>query len=403
MNKNQTIYILVTVIVLALITGAILTQSNPAPPSPQPTFTQTSQTSILAAGSSPSPVYTPTPYAGNIIRLAWFYKPPTDDQLGVIVNDFDLFILTHKDENERDQLRTRGVKSPISQYLLFLVIEDPGDCEEEPSGNQVAYKAGDFCMISEQHPDWFLLDSSGNRIKSGKDTYHMDPGNAGYREFWLERAREMQESFGWDSIFLDNVEASTSKMTQGSTTLALYPDDLSYQAAVKGFLDYIRSNYFQPRNKPVYGNIVSMREEDNAVWDRYIQSLDGVLMESFATDWSDGYPKVDDWEREMSHADSALAQGKTLILVAQGKQDDAKLQAFSFASYLLLADGNVFFRYTSSDKYREVWLYENYSIDLGTPLGDRYPSGKDGWRRDFTHGYVIVNPKNHKVEIVTTP
>jgi hypothetical protein len=34
------------------------------------------------------------------------------------------------------------------QYLLFLVINNPGDCREEPNGNQVAYTELDFCQMA---------------------------------------------------------------------------------------------------------------------------------------------------------------------------------------------------------------------------------------------------------------
>jgi hypothetical protein len=228
----------------------------------------------------------------------------------------------------------------------------------------------------------------------------MDPGNEGYRAFWLERARELQETYGWDNIFLDNVEGSRTKMLNSNKSVAQYPDEESYQEAVKGFLQYIRTNYFEPRNKPVYGNIVSVAEDH--VWDEYMQYLDGAMIESFATDWSDGYRSRDEWEQQMNQAEHALELGKTLILVAQGDQDDSELQNFAFASYLLIANGNAVFRYTHSENYRDVWLYDNYDVDLGMPLGDRYKD-KGGWRRDFANGYVTVNPKSHKAEIVLNP
>ncbi len=101
----------------------------------------------------------------------------------------------------------------------------------------------------------------------------------------------------------------------------------------------------------------------------------------------------------MKEADEALQMGKALILVSQGKQDDSQRQTFAFASYLLIANGNAFFRYTNYDSYRELWLYENYDLDLGMPKGERYKS-KGGWRRDFEKGYVFVKPQNHQAEIV---
>jgi hypothetical protein len=280
------------------------------------------------------------------------------------------------------------------------VINDPEDCTDDPTGNQVAYKAGDFCQISESHPDWFLLDAAGNRMRAGKNSFYMDPGNDGYRAFWLERARDLQETYGWDNLFLDNVEASLTQIAKDGKSLAKYPDDESFQKAVEGFLAYIRSNYFQPRGKAMYANVVSVADE--SVWEDYMQYLDGAMIETFATDWSDGYRSHEDWKSQMERVEQELAAGKTMILVSQGKQDDTELQNFTFASYLLIANGNAFFRFTNSDSYRELWMYDNYELDLGTPLGTRYQD-KNEWRRDFSNGYVIVNPKSHKAQIVVTP
>jgi hypothetical protein len=47
-------------------------------------------------------------------------------------------------------------------------------------------------------------------------------------------------------------------MTKDDRVPANYPDDESYQAAVEGFLDYIRQNYFRLQGKSVYGTIVSI-------------------------------------------------------------------------------------------------------------------------------------------------
>jgi Hypothetical glycosyl hydrolase family 15 len=397
MKRNQLIVVLLISVIAA---GAILSGSLPQS-TLQLTPATTSEPGVLSV--TPTREMTATPLPADVIRLAWFYKPPESAQMELVLQQADFFILTHKDEQARSEMKARGISAPFSQYLLLAEIHDPGDCTKGPRGNQVAYKEGDFCAISSQHPDWFLLDKNGNRIGT-EDTFYMDPGNEGYRAFWLERARELQETYGWEAVFLDNVEASRAKMVKGNQPLANYPDDESYQQAVEGFLTYIRQNYFGPRGKAVYGNIVSVN--DDAVWDRYMEHLDGVMIESFATDWGEGYPSKKDWEEQMDQAQRALARGKTLILESRGSEKDAEaqdleLQNFAFASYLLIADGNAYFRYTHGF-YREWLMYENYNLDLGAPLGDRYKD-QGGWRRDFENGYVIVKPQNGESEIVFNP
>ena len=335
----------------------------------------------------------------DVVRLAWFYKPPDDLFLPILAENFDAFILTHKDEKQREALKSLGVKSPIFVYLQLVEIKDSGSCTEDPQGNQVAYQTGDFCEINEQHPDWFLLDQYGNRIVNGNSVY-MDPGNMEYRAFWLKRARALQEQFHWDGIFIDNLEASLGKISNKGTILAKYPDDASYQSAIEGFLKYLHENYFAPSGQPVLANIISIR--DCKVWLRYLQYLDGAMIEAFAVDWSNDYRSASDWESQLSVIDQALSQGKTLILVSQAEHPDSNRQEFAFASYLLVANENVSFRYADSEGYREISLFENYFLDLGEPLGPRYKKGF-AWRRDFNNGYILVNPWTHSAEIKLIP
>jgi len=333
---------------------------------------------------------------GNTIRLAWFYKPPEDGtSLNVLAQNFDTFILTHYDEEERDELRALGVEAPFLEYLLFMQIQDPGSCSEEPYGNQVAYKTGDFCTLSTEHPDWFLRDKNGEMIRKGKKVF-MDPGNLEYREFWLNRAIELQDEYGWDGVFIDNVEASLNKFKRLGQLPAKYPNDESYQAEIESFLAYIYNQYFRAEQRPVYANIIEY--DDGSVWLRYMNYLDGAMIEDFAVDYGYRYYSNSYWETQINMSKEAQAMGKSLILVSQGEMEDTDRARFSFVSYLLISSNMTSFRYTESDYYEEVWLYENYFLELGSPINTLYQSDS-GWRRDFTNGYVFLNPKSHQSEI----
>jgi hypothetical protein len=347
---------------------------------------------------------TPTPYAfvNKTIQLAWFYRAPNDGGLEVLAETFDSFILTKHDYESRDQLKEMGVRVPFLQYFLVDTIHDPGpgDCEEKPYRNQVAYEIGDFCNISENNLGWFLLDSAGNRIdtqNSSQRYVRMDPGDPGWQAFWLGRAREGVEILGWDGTFLDNIEASVSKFDKGGLLLQKYPTEEAYIGAVESFLKFIYTNYYQPRGIPLYANIISVRDPE--VWLRYLQFLDGAMIEAWAVDWKDDYISVNRWEEQMDMAEAAQFKGKNLILVSQGDQGDLQRQEFAFASYLLINHGLASFRYTNyRGAYVESWWYANYAIDIGIPTGLRYRDG-DVWRRDFTNGVLMVDPKNHSVEI----
>lgn len=352
---------------------------------------------ILAVGSF-SPGYATTQTAlmpDQIINIAHFYKPPKMSA-ATAIKHFGSIILTNGDQTYLAQLRDSGFGSTVPEYFRSDGIQNPGSCTAEPLNNQVAYKEGDFCDISKNHPDWFLLDKNGKRITvtNSGSYYRMDPANPGWRKFFLDRVIESQNEHGWSGLFLDNVEASLGKFFTAKPVK--YPDDASYQDAVAGFLSYLNENY----DRPIVGNIVTRYSNDDATWFRYLQFMDGALQERFAVNWSETkYLSADSWLRDMELMEETQAQGKYVILIAPGNRSDTKRQRFAFASYLLISDGKAAFRYAKFSAYRQSWLYSNYKIDLGNPLGPRYQEGST-WRRDFANGYVIVNPVKRTAKIV---
>ncbi|MEI7848166.1 MAG: hypothetical protein WCK35_20375 [Chloroflexota bacterium] len=97
------------------------------------------------------------PEAVKYVKLLWFYKPPADGNLSLLAKNFSSFILTRTNESTRNQLLTLGAQPPMLEYLRFDGIQDPGSCTAKPYQNQVANRPGDFCSISKNHADWFLL------------------------------------------------------------------------------------------------------------------------------------------------------------------------------------------------------------------------------------------------------
>jgi hypothetical protein len=340
----------------------------------------------------------------KIVNLAFFYKPPSNSDAATVAGNFSNVVLTGGDESFRDQLISNGFASTIPQYYRSEGIQDPGNCTTSPANNQIAYKPGDFCDISQTHADWFLLDTNGNRMRTspGSNYWRMDPGNAGWRSFFVSRLLEIDQQKGGSGVFLDNLEASLGEIKRDGLLPAKYPDDASYQAAVKGFIQYLYTSYAQAYNRPMVANIISRSTE--AQWFNYTPYLTGAMQERWAVPWSNtaGYLSESKWSADMALAEKTQAQGKYIILVAQGSKTETARQNFAFASYLLVSNGKASFRYSDSSIYSEVWLYDNYKVQLGSPLGARYQSGTT-WRRDFANGYVTVDPVNNTANISLKP
>jgi hypothetical protein len=371
--------------------------ASPSPsPSPSPTPTATA-TPTTSPSPSPSPSPTSSTAGTSVHALGYFYRPPVGTDLGVVASTHQRYILTKKDEPTRDTLKSRGAKGPFLQYLRFEAIMDDTGLGYQWH-NQVAWKSGDWQNISKNHPDWFLLDKDGKRMKAGlrgdaeERFYLMDPMHPGWRAFFVQRMAEMQTVYGWDGVFLDNVELSLAKRQRTGQLPAKYPDDASYTAAVKSFLSHLRTEYFRPTGRPIEANLIEQRHGNDPVWHEMLQLLDGGMREGWVAGWDfSKLRSASSWLSEIQQLEQSQAAGRHVWVVEMGRKDDLLRQQYSYASFLLAANGRASYRYTDSSRYDEVWTYPNYALDLGSPVGPRYKVG-NAWVRDFTKGRVTVDP-----------
>ncbi len=332
----------------------------------------------------------------SVAKLGWFYNAPYPENEALVAEKFDTFYLSIDADYFRDRVRNTGKNSPIVFYMVFNAIFDMSSCEAQPNLSTAAYLPGDFCRIDQEHPDWFLLDTAGNRIMedfgNGKYLVYMDPSNPGWREFWLERASMIMDQ-GWNGVFMDNMDGGLARFRRLGQIPAKYPDEDALQADYSNFAAYVANAYFKPNGYKLMANITET-SWSNSGWMRYLDNLDGMMEEGFGVDWESGYLYREQWEYQLNNFETLQANGKEILYVAQGNSSDQGRQAFAYGSYMLVANGLSTFRYTHYNSYEQPWLYDNYSLVLGTPLGARYQEGSD-WVRDFANGKIIVNPDAH--------
>ena len=373
-----------------LITGCQRTRS--------PIFDFNASPSENFSGDAQTKVDVSQQLAFKPMQFAWFYKPPEDmAELSTIASNYSLFILTRNDEPERERMVENGAEGEVMQYLRFDAIMDPGGCQTKPFQNQAANLEGDFCIIKNEHRDWFLLDVNGDPVKLDEMGYLvMDPGNKEWQAFFNNKVSEFQNDPGWNGIVLDNVDASLGRYSAQNKLLARFPDDKSFQDAVISHLASLSSMLHKNQEKSLIANITFLKQPE--VWFRYLAYLDGAMIENFAADWDSGYISESDWLNQLEIIEETQVQGKTIILVTQGNPDDYNRMLFGLASFILVNNGNAYFRYSNDEAYRKMWWYPEFDLDLGQPLGPRYKEA-GVWRRDFEKGSVMADPLKHQAEI----
>lgn len=381
----------------------------------------TSQTLSSASPTTAAPVSSPVPSRDRTAQLAYFHIAPTDGESPATLAERAGFItLTHGDETYRDELRATGYVGLVLQFIVASEVNGPGpyrnsndscDASFKPLRNGVAREVGEFCAEVHPNEDWFLHNGAGERLYDQVGStgvwYHMNPASEGWRTYAIQKMmRDLSgpDALGYDGIFLDNLELSRVKATQQLTnadgTIRELPSEDAFQKAWLGYLAAVASAV-RPSGQ-LWANMVSDPNTGEG-WNPYLEYLDGAMFPAFATGY-DGL-SVPKWTNNLVQAEAVLAAGKGVVAVGVGSRDDFDKQMFALASYLLVSDlRQTFFRYVSNENpidFSSFWLYPNYDVTLGDPLGPRHKDGTT-WRRDFECGFVTVTPLTRSSEIVQT-
>lgn len=329
-------------------------------------------------------------------RLAWFYKPPAPSDEAVVLAGSDSFVLTKGDEEFQAKVRAAKPEAQVLQYFLLnqIVKPDEGGVEWR---NNAAYEPGDFDRLRNDHPDWFLRDAAGDPVVEGGRYYRMDPGNAAWRAFWVERV--LAANTGWDGVFADNLDVSLCAYDKNGVSFPAYPTDEAYTDALLGFVEYAHGRITAGAGKPLEANLVgSCAGRD--LRERYYPYLDGAMVEAWGVDWDGGYLDPAEWQEQLASVDRFVGDAdRRMILVSQGKTGDTDRRRFAFASYLLVSGPTVAWRYADAEAYDVPLLEDDVAVQLGSPTGPRVVQDDGSVRRDFTHGSVVVNPVTHASSI----
>jgi hypothetical protein len=398
------------------------TRAPTQPPIPTPT-------QVATATPTPTPVAVPP--ATSPVNVAWFYRPPTDGTgVQTMAAAYASAILTHGDEAYRDQLRAAGLRGPILQYLMANGasgpprVDGPGALRNSQDLcsrsleisyllNTVTGIAGDFCTALHPLEENFVHNSAGERLyatlswreSTGTKTayiYAMNPAASGWRAHLAQHARESLQSFGFDGLFIDNLDTSLTRLQQqeanSTGTVQEFATAASFRSAAGGLLAALRG---QVGNGTIWANTVGAYEMPSDE-DGYLPYLDGVMREYFVDLWNGSYASPAVWEAQLQQAEKLSSQGKAFLGVAQGSPTDMTRMRFGVASYLLVADARAFIRYADANAYHQAWLYNEYQARLGSPTTVRYQAG-GLWRRDFACGSVTVDPASHASTIAVDP
>jgi hypothetical protein len=247
------------------------------------------------------------------------------------------------------------------------------------------------------HPNWFLTDASGNRLTAPAypGNYVMDVANPAYQQACLAHATALAKKYGFDGIFLDDVNAQLGWTIGSNASSPLYPTPAAWQSAVSSMVSYVGPGLHAQQ-------LLSMANIGGSamypgLWQKWNGPLDGAMEESFTDGGSGLGGEIWAWSRKLANAAWSEANGKYTMLHSWNTTETGN--TYGLASMLLVGGGHLMYS-TSNHDYTsyEMW-YPEYTTaqQLGAPTGPYTRLANGVYQRQFAGGLVVVNPTNKSV------
>lgn len=207
-----------------------------------------------------------------------------------------------------------------------------------------------------------------------------------------------------DGFFMDNVFLQPNVAGDWYRNgVVLQPSDPKAQAAIQaGYERYFSLVRTLMPGKYQLGNVAEWGQSA-AVPGGYTNMADGGLMEAMiGASWSiEGWGGWQQMMSQYTRVMGALKAPKLAIFNQYGSPTDYQSFRYGFAS-CLMNDG--YYSFTDPTKgYTGVVWFDEYNADLGqaTTVPPTAAWQKGVWRRDFTNGIALVNPKGNGAQTVT--
>jgi hypothetical protein len=362
----------------------------------------------------------------RLIKHCFFFIAPDNTNLATtqyMASKIDSWLLTRGFESYRNGLKSAGSKSKFGMYLKENAIHDVDNHVTSPSGtpptgkapqrNNIGWQVGDLADIRDHHNNWLMRTSSGSYVTEPNGTGKMvytDIGNSDYRAFVRDRVNAYMWNAGWDYLFFDNLHIYFTAATGNPITTQQYGDGTSekWRSANLGYLQYIRDNVTSPRGAMLAGNL---QGENFPAWVQVASKLDLVMIEFFSMWENGGQKSVSSWQRDLQKVEYCEANNKeawcvipiNMAAAYNGDSTQIRKMMFGVATYLLVVGTKACLR-AGGPPYSKYYHHSQFEQlkELGIPKGRYYQESSSTWRRDFTNGYVTVNPSAFTSNIVYT-
>lgn len=257
-----------------------------------------------------------------------------------------------------------------------------------------------YVEASTQHPEWFALDTNGNRVQWGPYPGHwqMAVWNPAYQARWAANVTSEIVANGWDGVMADN--ALTTMKWYSSATLAGAPTSTALRAGERALIAAAAAA-LHAQGKVLVPNIGESRLYPG-LWADWTGLAGGGQEESFAhmdNDPSTGF--IGDWGSDgyTAQGGEMAASGLNLAITRYLPGD---LRSFRYGYSMFLVNGGGRGAFTATSDYGVQPLQPEQEWDPGTPVTGITRVGP-AYARQFTNVYAVTNPSESQSVTVTVP
>lgn len=308
-----------------------------------------------------------------------------------------------------DQVSALKAANPNVKVLLYKDVAATAsydvvngvDVNPLPTGVGYAY-------ANTYHPDWFLTSTTGQRVQWADypGDWWMDIGNPSYQDAWAANVIASVRQYGAAGVMMDDVDAMLGGHLPAGVTLAKYPTDASYAAAMTSFLTNV-SAQLRAAGVLVVANIAfNWSPTWETLYKQWVGLVDGRLMEFWTKPGeTSAYPRYGDnnWTFQIQQAQDVLSAGKMFIPVTYGDMSDTVTQSYARASFLLVFNGGASSEiWTPSTTDTDPWT-PYWTASIGVPTGAATQLSSGAWERAYSGGLDLVNPSTTSDATVSLP
>jgi len=293
--------------------------------------------------------------------------------------------------------------------------------------------------LNGNHPELFLLDSSGNRIynagfsnvAANQFWYLMDFGSPTYQAYWVEgvKADIIDQPWVADGVHADLCVTFGAPAGENAVPVK-YPTDAVWSVAMNNFARAITAGLHTHGQKlwcnkgstTSTAGVASWVALDSGANPPDVMAEEGAFAVAFGP-WSTQFVPEALWKNQVDVM-SAVTNTKvamfshTALGEGQSGTDNWGLPVsywqtlwYSLGSFLLGKNdtlNNAYFFFSGNgEALNRIWWYDEYDkIDLGKALGPYAVTtigGVNIYSREFERGYVLVNPTPSNVASITIP